>query len=316
MTRYQAAVQFRGETFTGASHDDAFAQLARRFPRYRETSRKAEPISRGRKSPEGEFVGSDKMKKLLLVIGLGIALALTAPMRAEAPGVPADTIAQAAKVAVDLHLAAVDYEQGTLVEKNHVMAVELKAHADEIDAQIAEIRSQPVTGNPSDSQKKLVALRALRDFAKLDTQPPKPLVQKSAPAPPPSAHGRKAENFSAEIGEGYSNAARYVSAGEPNLRLAVDNIQLEHHSGNDSDQYWLGVLAARWLVIGKLATNPNSLNSEIAVSRARDFAKQSFHEMRQLQKKLGISDNLLFEAMGRGNDADAKRQLDLDERWD
>jgi len=56
MIRYQAAVQFRGETFTGATHDDAFAKLALRFPRYRETSRKLEPIARGFNSPDGLFM--------------------------------------------------------------------------------------------------------------------------------------------------------------------------------------------------------------------------------------------------------------------
>jgi hypothetical protein len=56
MIRYQAAVQFRGQTFTGATHDDATGQLARRFPRYRETSRKLEPILRGFNSPDGVFM--------------------------------------------------------------------------------------------------------------------------------------------------------------------------------------------------------------------------------------------------------------------
>jgi hypothetical protein len=56
MIRYQAAVQFRGQTFTGATHDDATAKLALRFPRYREISRKVEPILRGFNSPDGVFM--------------------------------------------------------------------------------------------------------------------------------------------------------------------------------------------------------------------------------------------------------------------
>lgn len=56
MIRYQPAVQFRGQTFTGATHDDATAKLCLRFPRYRETSRKADPILRGFNSPDGVFM--------------------------------------------------------------------------------------------------------------------------------------------------------------------------------------------------------------------------------------------------------------------
>jgi hypothetical protein len=106
MTRHRAAVQFRGETFTGATHDDATARLARRFPRYRETSRKAEPIAHGRKSPEGEFVGGNKLKKAMLVFGLGIALVIALPLaRAEPqwapyPGILHGTVIQALKEGV------------------------------------------------------------------------------------------------------------------------------------------------------------------------------------------------------------------------
>jgi len=54
--KYQAAVQFRGETFIGVDHDSAIAKLANRFPRYRETSRRLEPLSRGWNSPDGVFM--------------------------------------------------------------------------------------------------------------------------------------------------------------------------------------------------------------------------------------------------------------------
>jgi protein strawberry notch len=54
-TPYQPTVRFRGEEFTGESHEAAIEKLAKRFPRYRESDRKAEPIVRGWKTPEGQF---------------------------------------------------------------------------------------------------------------------------------------------------------------------------------------------------------------------------------------------------------------------
>ncbi|MFZ3377841.1 MAG: hypothetical protein WA183_20025 [Chthoniobacterales bacterium] len=87
---------------------------------------------------------------------------------AKLPGVPADTITQATKVARDLREASVAYEQGIVVERNHVTAVALKTRADSIDELIDEIQSQPVTGKPEDAEKKLPSLRALRSIAKLD----------------------------------------------------------------------------------------------------------------------------------------------------
>ena len=87
---------------------------------------------------------------------------------AKLPGVPADTITQAAKVARDLREASVAYEQGIVVERNHVTAVALKTRADSIDELINEIQNQPVTGKPADAEKKLPSLRALRSIAKLD----------------------------------------------------------------------------------------------------------------------------------------------------
>jgi hypothetical protein len=199
------------------------------------------------------------------------------------------------------------------------MALYMKAHADEIDELIAKIKSQPVTGKSSDSEKKLASLWLLRNFAKLDgenTEPPKQPIQAATPAPRPKARG---ENEQSEIADGYSSStARYVRADDYNLPLDIDNIQLEHRSRNDSAQYGLGILACQWLVIDKLANAEHAKdhNSEAMIARALDFAKERFHEMRQLQKKLGVSDNVLFEAIGRGNDSDAKRQLDLYERWD
>ena len=84
------------------------------------------------------------------------------------PGVPADTITQAAKVARDLRDASVAYERGTMVERNHLTALALKARADSIDNLIAGIQKQPVTGKPADAEKKLPSLKALRKLAKLD----------------------------------------------------------------------------------------------------------------------------------------------------
>jgi hypothetical protein len=87
---------------------------------------------------------------------------------AKLPGVPADTITQAARVARDLREASVAYEQGIVVERNHVTAAALKTRADSIDELIDEIQSQPVTGKPEDAAKKLPNLRALRAVAHLD----------------------------------------------------------------------------------------------------------------------------------------------------
>lgn len=84
------------------------------------------------------------------------------------PGVPANTITQAAKVARDLREASVAYEEGIVVERNHITAVALKTRADSIDELINEIQNQPVTGKPADAEKKLPNLRALRRIAKLD----------------------------------------------------------------------------------------------------------------------------------------------------
>jgi hypothetical protein len=84
------------------------------------------------------------------------------------PGVPANTIAQAAKTARALRKASVAYDIGIVVERNHGEAVALKARADRIDELIHEIERQPVTGKPTDAEKKIPNLRALRDFAYLD----------------------------------------------------------------------------------------------------------------------------------------------------
>ena len=53
--KYQPTVKFRGQEFSGKDHDEAITKLEERFPNYRETSRKAEPIVRGWKTPEGKF---------------------------------------------------------------------------------------------------------------------------------------------------------------------------------------------------------------------------------------------------------------------
>jgi hypothetical protein len=90
------------------------------------------------------------------------------PMPAKLPGVPANTIAQAAKAARALRKASVAYDIGVVVERNHGEAVALKARANRIDELIHEIERQPVTGKPADAEKKIPNLRALRDFAKLD----------------------------------------------------------------------------------------------------------------------------------------------------
>ena len=87
---------------------------------------------------------------------------------AQLPGVPANTIAQAAKTAQALRKASVAYDLGIVVERNHGEAVALKERADRIDELIHEIERQPVTGEPADAEKKTPSLRALRDFAKLD----------------------------------------------------------------------------------------------------------------------------------------------------
>ena len=54
-TGYRKAVRFRGETFEGATHEESIAKLAKRFPNYRESSRKTEPIQHGYITPEGKF---------------------------------------------------------------------------------------------------------------------------------------------------------------------------------------------------------------------------------------------------------------------
>ena len=54
-TGYRKAVKFRGETFEGATHEDAIKKLEARFPNYRESSRKTEPIQHGYITPEGKF---------------------------------------------------------------------------------------------------------------------------------------------------------------------------------------------------------------------------------------------------------------------
>jgi hypothetical protein len=43
----QPAVDFRGFIFTGQTHEYALANLAKRFPHYKSTSRKSDPIVRG-----------------------------------------------------------------------------------------------------------------------------------------------------------------------------------------------------------------------------------------------------------------------------
>ena len=89
-------------------------------------------------------------------------------MPAKLPGVPANTIAQAAKTARALRKASVAYDIGIVVERNHGEAAALKERADRIDELIREIQRQPVTGKPADAEKKIPNLRALRDFAYLD----------------------------------------------------------------------------------------------------------------------------------------------------
>jgi hypothetical protein len=89
-------------------------------------------------------------------------------MPGKLPGVPANTIAQAAKAARALRKASIAYDIGIVVQRNHAEAVALKARADRIDELIDEIERQPVTGKPADAEKKIPSLRALRDFAKLD----------------------------------------------------------------------------------------------------------------------------------------------------
>ena len=89
-------------------------------------------------------------------------------MPGKLPGVPANTIAQAAKTARALRKASVAYDIGIVVERNHGEAAALKARADRIDELIHEIQRQQVTGKPADAEKKIPSLRALRDFAKLD----------------------------------------------------------------------------------------------------------------------------------------------------
>ena len=53
--KYRPAVTFRGETFEGATHEDAVTKLAKRFPNYRDSSRKTHPIAHGYLTPEGKF---------------------------------------------------------------------------------------------------------------------------------------------------------------------------------------------------------------------------------------------------------------------
>ena len=52
---FRKAVQYKGETFEGETHEAAIAKLEKRFPRYKETARKTEPIVRGYITPEGKF---------------------------------------------------------------------------------------------------------------------------------------------------------------------------------------------------------------------------------------------------------------------
>src|ERR1700730_18336764 len=54
-TRFQPAVHFRGLIFTGQTHEYALANLAKRFPHYKSTPRKCDPIVRGWLSPEKAF---------------------------------------------------------------------------------------------------------------------------------------------------------------------------------------------------------------------------------------------------------------------
>jgi hypothetical protein len=43
----RSTVHFRGLTFSGATHEHALATLAKRFPHYKSTPRKSDPIVRG-----------------------------------------------------------------------------------------------------------------------------------------------------------------------------------------------------------------------------------------------------------------------------
>jgi hypothetical protein len=102
------------------------------------------------------------------LFGKSIAVASNERVPDKAPGVPANTIVQAAKAARALRKASIAYDIGVVVERNHGEAVALKARADRIEELIDEIERQPVTGKPADAEKKILSLRGLRDLAKLD----------------------------------------------------------------------------------------------------------------------------------------------------
>ena len=139
----------------------------------------------------------------------------------------------------------------------------------------------------------------------------------TSPGRAPVDHTKKNQTNTSKIQAGFSHAKSFVSSDDYRLLSIIDNIKSADISF-ESDQFRLGVRAGQWIVIDKLAhtEQAKNLNSENAISQALDFAKQSFHEMRQLQKKLAIDDNILFKSINHENDRDARRQFDLYERWD